>query len=364
MKEIRPMTESTNRLTSIDFFRGFTMFLLINEGFLSYFAGSEFQGTFVHNLFKQFTHPEWEGFRFWDLIHPFFQFTVGLVIPFSMTKRLAKGQSQKRLMRHAMQRSLILIFLGVTLFMGQTGGAISFENVLVQIGVAYFIAFMLTNKKPLWQILISVGLIVSTELLFRIFPVEGFNHPFEKFHNFSTWINQFIAPGAHDDWGSINAIPSAAWTIWGVLCGRLLLSGKTNLQKLKILILAGMIGLIMGYSLSTVTPVIKRITTSSYIFIGGGWSVLAFTLCYWIIDVKNRRRWAFFGVVVGMNPIFIYLFYGTIKNIAFIFAGPWISIIFEWTSQNLIEIVILAVSGFFNWYVCYFLYKKRIFFKL
>src|SRR5690606_20203129 len=115
---------------------------------------------------------------------------------------------------------------------------------------------------------------------------------------------------------AINFIPTAAHTIWGVAAGRILLSAKSTGSKLKNLILAGLIILIAGYLLHfmSVTPIIKRIATSSFVLVSGGWSVLVLAFSYWLIDVKKYNKWIFPFVVVGINPIFIYLFTQTVGS--------------------------------------------------
>ncbi|MBS3772192.1 MAG: DUF5009 domain-containing protein [Bacteroidales bacterium] len=360
------MAQPTQRLTSLDFFRGFTMLLLVNAGFLHYFAGSEFDGTVAQEIFKQFSHPEWEGLRFWDLVQPFFMFIVGVAIPFSVSKRLAKGQSWNKLKGHAAQRSVILILLGVALYTtGQDHFTLYFQNVLAQIGVTYIIAFVLIHKRPSWQILISVGLVVLTEVLYRTFPLEGFNQPFVKDQNFGTFFDQLISDGSRGGWVSFNAIPTAAHTIWGVLCGKLLLAGQSDRQKLKTLILAGLITLAVGYSLTTVSPVIKRIATGSFVFISGGYTILALALTYWIIDMKGYKNWAMFGVIVGMNPLFIYLFnHFGFSDVVHQIVEPWFGLVLGWTDATVVEALSRATVWFFNWYLCYLLYKQRIFIRI
>lgn len=353
----------SKRLVSLDFFRGFTMLLLVNGGVLHYFAGSEYEGTIAHAIFTQFTHPAWEGFHFWDLVQPFFMFIVGVAIPFSIAKRRSQGQSWTKLTRHAAQRSLILILLGVTLGTGIEKFSLTFQNVLAQIGITYFIAFLLIRTRWSVQLLSSLGLILLTAILYRLFPLEG-SQPFVEGKTFGALSNQFIAPGARGNWASFNAIPTAAHTIWGALCGQLLRKEFSGNRKLKILIIGGLAALIIGYALTPVSPIIKRICTSSFVFISGGWAILALALTYWIIDLKQYKRWAFFGVIVGMNPIFIYLLHGFIEDIAHRFIGPWIHLIFGWSSQTLAEVLMLAIAWFFNWYVCYLLYKRRIFFRI
>ena len=352
-----------NRLLSLDFFRGFTMLLLISGGTLQYFAQPEFNGTAVHAFFMQFTHPEWVGFRFWDLIQPFFMFIVGVAIPYSVAKRRSQGQSWGHITGHAALRSLILIILGVTLSTHGKNFTLSFQNVLAQIGFTYFVAFLLIRTKPSVQLLVSVLLIALTELLYRLFPMSG-DQPFVMGQTFGDWMNTIIAPGSTGHWASFNAVPTSAHTIWGALCGQLLRSAFSDKKKLWILIAAGLSALVLGYGLTAVSPIIKRICTSSFVFVSGGYAILALALVYWVIDLKNYKKWAMFGVVVGMNPIFIYLFAWSIKDIFIRFTEPWVSLFLGWASQNLIEFLLLAMAWFFNWYVCYFLYKKRIFIRI
>jgi predicted acyltransferase len=53
--------------------------------------------------------------------------------------------------------------------------------------------------------------------------------------------------------------------------------------------------------------VIKKLWTSSYVLVAGGWSALFLAAFYWIIDVRGLVRWALPFVWIGLNPITIYL---------------------------------------------------------
>ena len=117
--------------------------------------------------------------------------------------------------------------------------------------------------------------------------------------------------------------------------------------------------------LNPVTPIIKRICTSSFVIVSGGWCLLALALCYWLIDVKGMRKGIAFFNIVGMNSLFIYLFSNTA-------GGEWLRTIikpftmglFAWSGQLTAEIVTsLAVWAMF-WYLCFWLYRKRIFIRI
>ena len=95
--------------------------------------------------------------------------------------------------------------------------------------------------------------------------------------------------------------------IFGLLAGGLLKSSYP--EKVRALLVAGAAGIIIGLTcgLTDICPVVKRIWTPSWTLFAGGatcWILAAF---YWIIDVKQRRRWVFPFIVVGMNSIAMYV---------------------------------------------------------
>jgi predicted acyltransferase len=170
--------------------------------------------------------------------------------------------------------------------------------------------------------------------------LRAFNHPFVPNENFGTWLDlQYGGADLYGHWVSFNAIPTAAHTIWGVLAGQLMMSSRSSRQKLKILIIAGLIGVIAGYALDPVTPIIKRICTSSFIFASGGWTILSLAFSFWLIDMLKQKKWSFFFAIVGMNPLFIYLFAHVggspfIENIM----HPFTILLFGWTGAVTAEL--------------------------
>ncbi len=100
------------RITSIDFFRGFTMFMLAGEASSLFDHLNEFNSGFVRFFGTQLSHHEWHGLHFWDLIQPFFMFIVGVAIPFAVANRLKKGQTSRQVTFHAWKRAFLLLFFG------------------------------------------------------------------------------------------------------------------------------------------------------------------------------------------------------------------------------------------------------------
>ena len=357
------------RVLSVDFFRGFTMFMLIGEfsGFFSTLNNPFFDGTIVSEIGHQLDHVKWIGLHFWDLIQPFFMFIVGVAMPFSMTKRWNRGDSWNTTLLHAAKRSLLLLVLGWALYcIGPGKITFRFTNVLAQLSVTYFIAFLLMRRAVKWQLLASVLVILASQLLYLYWSVPGFNQPFTPDQNFGSWFDLALTgmPGG-GYWVAFNAIPTTAHTIWGVITGMILMNDWRPKRKIKIMILAGLTGLIIGFSLSPVIPIIKHICTASFIFVSGGWCMIAMALSYWFIDILNFRKFSLFFVVVGTNPLFIYLFAHTNGNhwIEAI-AKPFINVVFLPFGELPNEMALSLTVWAGLWGICYFLYKRKVFIKL
>ncbi len=357
------------RLVSLDFFRGFTMFLLVGEATHLYdlLRDPALNGTILSAIGWQLEHHTWNGLRFWDLIQPFFMFIVGVAMPFSFSRRWEKGESWGRSLQHALRRSAMLLLFGWGLYcIGP--GRITFElwNVLAQLSFTYLVAFLMMRKSARTQIVFTFALLVLTELLYRFWPVAGFNQPFTPDQGFGAWVDLHIMGKlSNGHWVAFNAIPTTAHTMWGVLAGQLLQSERAPFQKIRALAIPGLIGLVVGYGLNPWTPIIKRICTSSFVIVSGGWCLLVLAFSYWLIDVKAVRKWSVFFNIVGMNSLFIYMFTNTGGSEWFRrIAKPFTMGLFAWSGDLAAKIVTSLVVYAMLWYLCYWLYKRKIFLKM
>jgi predicted acyltransferase len=366
MSSTNQLNKEQNRILSIDFFRGFTMFMLVT-GIAGIFNGMLEQGkggVLIALIDKQLDHAEWNGLYAWDLIQPFFMFIVGVAMPFSLAKRMERGDSWRKAFYHALSRSFWLLVLGFMLGAGEK--SFSLTNVLAQLSFTYIIAFLLMQKDVKWQLLVSFAMILISDLIYRLWSVDGFNQPFTPDHNFGAWVDLTITGNlSSGHWVAFNAIPTTAHTIWGVIVGLLLMKEWSQRKKILVLVAAGLIGIIVGYSMNTFIPIIKRICTSSFIIVSGGWCLLAMAFSYWLIDVMNFRKVALFFAIVGMNSIFIYLFSNLGgKQLLTRMAKPFTSRLFFWAGDLAVNMITILVVAAMVWYMCYFLYKRKIFIRL
>jgi predicted acyltransferase len=365
-----PASPVADRVNSVDFFRGLTMFLLAGEATRLYSQFRQFDNGFMKFLAAQFSHIRWEGLHFWDLIQPFFMFIVGVSIPFAVANRLKKGDSIRIINLHAVKRSFLLLFLGWSLYCMGPGKIVwQFQNVLAQLSVTYLVAFLIRDKSYTFQIIFTLTILLLIDLAYRFFPVEGFNHPWVNYENLGAWVNNKIeGVEKASTWASLNAVSTTAHTVWGVLCGKLLMSDKPKSKKIQTLIIAGVAGLVIGYTLHllNITPIIKKIATSSFVFASGGYAILVLCLFYWLIDVKKLfATGPNMFKIVGMNSIFIYMFFELGGNgIINRFVLPFTKAFFTWGGPKMVSVMTSLTVWAAMWYLCYWLYKNKLFIKI
>ncbi|HLN56678.1 MAG TPA: DUF5009 domain-containing protein [Bacteroidales bacterium] len=359
------------RITSVDFFRGFTMFLLAGEAAGIYETFVKFDNPVMQFFGTQFSHHEWNGLHFWDLIQPFFMFIVGVAIPFAVANRVRKGDSMQKIRNHAFRRAFLLLFFGWALYFIEADHFIlRLQNVLAQLSVTYLIAFLIRDKSFRFQLIFSIVILILIDVAYRIFPVEGYNHPWVNHENLGSWFNSVLERTPRtSEWASLNFVSTTAHTVWGVMCGKLLMSDRSHTEKIKTLAIAGVAGLAIGFGLDWlgITPIIKKIATSSFVFAAGGWTILALCFSYWLIDVKKMfQKGSRFFIIVGMNSIFIYIFFhvGGARFIANTIIEPFTKLLFSWSGELGMEVITCLATWAGLWYICYWLYKNKVFVKI
>jgi len=111
-----------------------------------------------------------------------------------------------------------------------------------------------------------------------------------------------------DPEGWLSTIPAVVTGLLGILAGLLLRDTRfTDGQKVNYLLGAGLALAVVGWVWGLQMPVIKKIWTSSYVLVAGGYSALLLGAFYWIIEIKRWQSWGKPFLWIGMNPITLYL---------------------------------------------------------
>jgi predicted acyltransferase len=347
------------RFVALDAYRGFIMVVLAASGFgFAALKNHPTWGAIAH----QFDHVEWEGGVFWDMIQPAFMFMVGVAMPFALARRLALGATFSQNLKHVAGRALRLLLLSQILI-SVSGGKLQFQliNVLSQIAFAYLLCFLIMQLEWRNQALVAVLLLAFHWTLFLAFP--GPDGPFSKDHNIGDVIDKAVLGYNYSGhYVTINFLGSTVTTLFGAWAGMLLRSSRSDGEKLRILGIGMLVAFAGGLTLSIWNPLIKRIWTASFTLYSTGWVLLMLIAFYWVIEVKGWRKWAFPLVVVGLNSIFIYSIGQVLKawidravavfTVRFTFIGDLAPV-----AQATAVLLVM-------WYPCYWLYQRKIFFRL
>lgn len=386
------------RLTSLDAYRGFVMFLMMAEVLrLGAVAAAHPGNTFWAFLAHHQSHVEWVGCSLHDLIQPSFSFIVGVALPYSILARQAKGQSRARMTLHAFWRALLLVLLGV--FLRSTHSDMTrwtFEDTLSQIGLGYGALFLLGFASTTVQWAGFASILVGYWLAFALYPLPGPQFDWSVVactpdwpHNLTGfaahWNKNTNAAWAFDTWflnlfprekpftangggySTLSFIPTLATMILGLIAGETLKSPRTPAQKQRWLVTAGLICLVAGWALGAlgICPVLKRIWTPSWVLYSGGWCLLLLALFYAIIDIARVTRWSFPLIVIGMNSIAAYciahLFDGFIaKNLKTHLGQDFFAVLGRAFEPLLHGAAILLVY----WVILYWMYRRRLFLRI
>jgi predicted acyltransferase len=346
---------SSARLVSLDAFRGFTMFWLMGgKGFVMALAALGAPATAF--IGYQLDHSAWEGLRYYDLIWPSFMLMVGVSVPFSFARRAAE-QTRAQLMRQVWGRSIVLFLLGSlrTSMSANKPEWIELSSALQPIALAYLVASYLAGRKVRLQIGVAAGILI----VYALVLAPG---SYQMNRNLVTAVDKMAIGRAHPEgWGTaLSAIPTISTTILGLLFGQVLLSERSHREKMKIFGLAGLGCLAAGLALSPVVPVIMKLWTASYGLMSAGCACLLFLFFYWVVDVRQYRKWAFPLVVIGTNALAAYLGPSIVptRRIAGIFTSPLARQAGAFGPLLTTTAVLLV-----NWAILHWMYKRKIFLK-
>jgi predicted acyltransferase len=197
---------------------------------------------------------------------------------------------------------------------------------------------------------------------------------YDKGYNLSDHFDFQYLPGKKwdtffDPEGYLSTIPAIATCLLGVFAGFLLQNQLiTGEKKVLYLISFGIAAAVLGWAWNFQFPVVKKIWTSSYVLVAGGYSAILLGTFYCIVDVWQLRTWCQPFVWMGMNSITIYLtknmLGGTFSVLARRFVGGDVKTFFDTRISGLGEMVISIVGLLLAFWFVHFLYKRKIFLRL
>ncbi len=379
--DVKPSSSVKVRLLSLDALRGFDMFWITGGGSLVVALAKWSGAGWLSALANQTTHVPWIGFRFWDLIFPLFMFIAGISIPLSVMSKLKRNESKKTLLLKAFKRMMILILLGF-LYNGifQNGFANArYVSVLAQIGIACFFAtviviFSKSFKSTLFWL---AGILAGVTLLQLFVPVPGIGAGVLTPEGcMNGYLDRLLLPGRlayghngmldsgnglYDALGLLSIVSAIGIALMGTIAGNIL--QRTNLseyRKTGVMAFIGVVLILVALIISPFYPIIKNCWSTTFNLLTGGISFVLIALFYLVIDVWHFQKWSFYFRVIGMNSIFIYLFFRIVP------VGVITGFFLGWVIKPVGSMgEVISVLGILTgeWLLLYLMYRKNVFVK-
>jgi predicted acyltransferase len=394
-----PSRPPVARNIAVDAYRGFVMFLMMAEVLRLSQVAQAFPGNWVwHILAYNQTHTEWAGCSLHDLIQPSFSFLVGVALPYSIASRIAKGGTFWKLFAHAVWRAFLLAALGIFLrSMGHAQTNFTMEDTLTQIGFGYPFLFLLGFRPPRWAWAALGVILTGYWLAWALYPVAGANFNWQSVgvsaawnaqHNYTGfaahWNKNYNLGTAFDQWFlnlfprrtpwvyneggylTLSFVPTLGTMILGLIGGRWLRAAAPRIPLRKLLI-AGVGGIAAGlfFHFTHICPVVKRIWTPSWTLFSGGACFLLLAAFCWVIEMKQRKGWAFPLVVIGMNSITAYCIAHFMEEFLIgSFRTNLGSHFFEFFGHGLQPLMEGAAVLLCYWLVLLWMYRRKLFLKI
>ncbi len=345
----------TGRIKSIDIVRGFTIMVMI----------------FVNDLAGVVNVPAWmkhaptmhDGMTFVDWVFPGFLFIVGMSIPFSIGRRIEKGESQLSIWKHILIRVTGLLLLGVYMVNGDRISDQGILNPHLWIILMYVFVIIIWNRNNnpdyflsrKWIKYIAAGGLIILFFLFKgehqtaliqmrpywwgILGLIGWGYLGACLFYIPLRKNQVgllggvvllycfymaVEAGLLDNFPFIENFMNVSYTLGshtaiiltGAILGNQLRENLKNLVHTKILKWAfglSIFLLIAGLFLHQLNKfdkmfiISKNLGTVPWCLLSSTFTIWIWIAVYWLVDMKNFSSWFKIIEPAGKNPLFAYI---------------------------------------------------------
>ena len=266
-------------------------------------------------------HARWDGFFHHDTIFPLFLFIAGVSFSFSLAKQRAKGISEGRIRARIIRRGLTLVVLGMVYngLLQLNLDSIRIPSVLGRIGLAWmFAALIYMHGGVRTRIITAVALLTAYTLVLQFVPAPDAPDagPLTYAGNIVGYVDRTIMPshllhpGKFDPEGLLSTVPAIVTALLGMFTGTFVRNDdpkRSGGRKALVMAAGAVVLLLAALGWNLWQPINKSLWNGAFVCAAGAYSLGLFALFYYLIDVRQWRRWTRFFQVIGVNSITIYL---------------------------------------------------------
>jgi predicted acyltransferase len=360
------MRPPLQRFLSLDVFRGMTICFMI-------IVNTPGSGA---TPFAPLEHATWHGFTPTDLVFPSFLFAVGNAMSFSLDKYRELGSGA--FFRKVFSRTVLIFLLGYLMYWfpffrldaqhhmtGAPIGHTRIMGVLQRIALCYFFASLCIHYLSRKQIIVvSISLLIGYWILLLLFGDH--QQPFSMLGNAGMSLDRFLMGTNHlyhgegipfDPEGWLSTLPAIVNVIAGYLAGKYIREKGKNYETVTHLALAGFGLIFMALWWNMIFPVNKKLWTSSFVLLTSGIDMVLIGALIYVIELRNWNKggWTSFFLVVGKNPLVIYLLSELLVTVLFMIPMGQGYSFFGWINKVLFQVIAPGPVGSFLFAIAYML---------
>lgn len=335
----------TDRLRSLDVFRGATvaLMILVNN-----------PGSWAH-LYPPLAHAAWHGVTPTDLVFPFFLFAVGNALALVLPRFVAGAPAA--FWWKVVRRTLIIFAIGLALnasphlmaalLRGWAEGDIAWrwleqlrvmgvlQRIALCFGLAAAIAWALRRAGPQALLMAAAALLLGYWAACVALGAPG--DPFSLEGYFGTHWDRALLGAQHlyrgegvpfDPEGLASTVPATAQVLLGVWVGQRWLvadsaaSARPDSRSLQRLLCWAAVLLGLSLVWQAVFPFNKKIWSSSYVLLTTALAMALLAAMLAWVEGRPLARASRFFEVFGLNPLFIFVLSGFVPRMLSLFRWP------------------------------------------
>lgn len=324
--------------------------------------------------FAPLEHATWHGFTPTDLVFPSFLFAVGNAMSFSMDKYMLMGD--RAFLTKVFKRTFILFLLGFLMYWfpffrfedGHIVGApfshTRVMGVLQRIALCYLFASLLIHYLSRRNVIIS-GIILLVGYWFILLLFGDKAQPYSMLGNAGQYFDKFLLGNNHlyhgeglpfDPEGVLSTLPAIVNVIIGYYAGDFIKRSGKTFDTIARLMLVGVLLVFVALCWDRFFPINKKLWTSSFVLLTTGIDLLLLSSLIYIVEIakKNAFNWTKFFLVLGKNPLTIYLL-SELMAITFYMIPVQGDSFYSWINDVLFQKVVPGPIGSLLFAICFML---------
>lgn len=360
MKSVR------ERFLSLDIFRGMTICFMI-------IVNTPGSGA---PAFSPLEHATWHGFTPTDLVFPSFLFAVGNAMSFSLDKYRQLGNAP--FLTKVFKRTILLFLAGYLMYwfpffrLDAAGHMIAapisntrIMGVLQRIALCYCFASLMIHYLSPRKVYFISGILLIGYWLILLFCGDP-NQPFSLLGNAGLYLDRAVLGNAHlyhgenvyfDPEGILSTLPAIVNVVIGFYAGKFIQANGKNYDTIAKLMLTGGLLIFLALCWNMVFPINKKLWSSPFVLLTTGLDLMILPALIFVVEIEkvNKYNWSRFFLVLGKNPLSIYLFSELVVVIFYMINVKPGASFYGWINKTVFQKIAPGSFGSLLFAICYML---------